>query len=398
MSQLKTIKDFNLCGKDVIMRVDFNVPVKDGKITDDNRIRSSVPTIEYALSQGANVILMSHMGKIKKEEDKAKNSLAIVVPVLEDLLNTEVNFIPYTSGSKLLEELKVNRNRVVLLENTRYEDLNEKRESKNNEDLAKFWASMGDIAIFDGFGVSHRDHASSSGMFKYIPSGAGFLVQMEVEKINGIILEDTHPFTILMGGSKVSDKIPIIKNLINKCDNILIGGAMAFTFLKALGYNVGKSLVEDECVDFCKEIMSKYPNKITLPLDVVTNNLEVKSIKEINDDEMGFDIGPKTINLFKDNLSPAKRVVINGTMGKNEDEEFAVGTNEVFSYLGNCKAKVLVGGGDTAAAVHKLGIEDKFYHVSTGGGATISYLGGEYGEIFEHLKNDNNEKKTKKRY
>ena len=386
MLEFKTIEDFDLNGKKVIIRVDFNVPVKDGKITDDNRIVKSIKTIKYALDNGAKeVILMSHMGKVKKEEDKAKNSLRVVVPRLEELLNMPVDFIEHTSGNELISDLKNSNNRVKLMENTRYEDLNNKRESKNDDNLGRHWATLGDIAIFDGFGASHRDHASTSSMFKHIECGIGFLALEEISKIEEITNENTHPFVIVMGGAKVSDKIAVINNLIDKCDKLIIGGAMAFTFLKALGYNVGKSLVDDEHIEFCRDLMHKYASKIVLPFDVVTNN-GVKTINNILDDEMGLDIGPETVKLFKENLVDAKRVIANGTMGKNEEEKYAVGSREIYGFLASSDAKVLVGGGDTASAVNDFGLTNKFYHISTGGGATLEYLGGNLGSIFEILK------------
>lgn len=398
MLKFKTVEEFNFTGKNVIVRTDFNVPVVDGKITDDSRIVKSIKTIKYILDNGANrVILMSHMGKVKKEEDKKKNSLRIIVPLLEELLKTKVDFLEHTSGNELLSEIDKSNNKVMLMENTRYEDLNSKRESNNDENLGQFWASLADIAIYDGFGVSHRNHASTSSMFKHIDSGIGYLMQEEINKIDEIINEDTHPFVVVMGGAKVSDKILVIKNLIDKCDKLVIGGAMAFTFIKALGYEVGKSLVEDSSIEFCKELMNKYSKKIVLPIDVVTDKC-IKNINDIKEDEMGLDIGPKTLKIFEDNLKSAERVIINGTMGKNEDERYAKGSRELFEILANLPAKVLVGGGDTASAVKEFGLTDKFYHVSTGGGATLEYLGGNLGSIYQILMlSSNSYGKNKKR-
>ena len=398
MLNCKTIDDFNFNGKNVIIRTDFNVPVVNGIITDSSRIVKSVETIKYVLNNGANrIILMSHMGKVKKEEDKQKNSLSIVIPLLEKLLNTKVDFLSHTSGVELINEIEKSHSRVMLMENTRYEDLNKKRESNNDEELGKFWASLGDIAIFDGFGVSHRNHASTSSMFRHIDCGIGRLMQQEINKIDEIINENSHPFVVVMGGAKVSDKILVIKNLIDKCDKLIIGGAMAFTFIKALGYEVGKSLVEEDSIEFCKDLMNKYAKKIVLPIDVVTDK-DVKNINEIAYDEMGLDIGPKTLKVFQDNLKDAKRVIINGTMGKNEEEKYAVGSKKLFEFLANIPAKVLVGGGDTASAVKKFGLADKFYHVSTGGGATLEYLGENLGSIYEILvlsSNDYGKNKTR---
>ena len=238
MLNFKTLEDVDFSNKKVIIRVDFNVPIKDNKIMDDNRIVRSIKTIKYILDKKASsIILLSHLGKVKEEKDKDSNSLKIVVPRLSELLNIDVDFISNTSGDKMLEELSNSRNIVKLVENTRFEDLDNKKESNCDDGLAKFWASLGDIFVFDGFGVSHRNHASVSGIAKYVDTYAGFLVEEEIKKIDNIIEEDAHPFSIVMGGAKVKDKIGVINNLIKNCDNLIIGGAMAFTFLKAKGYN-----------------------------------------------------------------------------------------------------------------------------------------------------------------
>ena len=399
MFKFKTVEDFDFTGKNVIIRVDYNVPVTDGRVSDDSKIIKSFDTIKYILDNGANrLILMSHMGKVKKEEDKQKNNLEIVVPLLEKMLNMRVDFLEHTSGVDLLNDIENATSKVMLMQNTRYEDLNNKLESNNNEKLGEFWASLGDIAIFDAFATSHRNHASTSAMFKYIDCGVGYLMQEEIKKIDEIIKDDSHPFVVVMGGAKVSDKILVIQNLIDKCDKLVIGGAMAFTFLKALGYEVGKSIVEESCIDFCKNLLNQYSEKIVLPIDVVTDNC-LKNINDIDKDEMGLDIGNKTLKVFKENLQNAQRVIINGTMGKNEDERYAIGSENLFEFLANSSAKVLVGGGDTASCVNDFGLTDKFYHVSTGGGATLEYLGGNLGSIYEILKKPiKNYEKNKKKF
>lgn len=384
---LKTLKDVNFNNKKVIIRVDFNVPIKDNKITDDNRIVSSIKTIKYILDQNpSSIILLSHLGKVKEEKDKLTNSLIIVKPRLEELLNTNIDFIKHTSGNSMLEELSNSKNIVKLVENTRFEDLDNNKESNCDDDLSKFWASLGNIFVFDGFGVSHRNHASVSGIAKYLDTYVGFLMEEEINKLDGIMEDNTHPFTIIMGGAKVKDKIPVINNLIDKCDKLLIGGAMSFSFLKAKGLNTGMSLIDEENIDFCKSLLDKYSNKIILPLDYVTdkrNNVEIDDIKE---DEMGLDIGSKTIELFINELKDSKRIIVNGTMGKNEETKYENGTKKLFEYLANSNIKVLIGGGDTASAVKSYNLTDKFYHVSTGGGATLAYLGNDLKDIFKLAK------------
>lgn len=385
MLSYKTIEDFNLQDKKIIIRVDFNVPITNGKITDESRIIESIPTIKYALENGAKeVILLSHLGKIKKEEDKVKNDLRIVIPVLEEQLGMKVDFIEHTSGVELIDDINKSKTRVKLIQNIRFEDLKDKKESKNDKILGAHLATLATIAIFDGWGVSHRNHASTSAMFKNIECGVGFLVEKELKQINGFLSDATHPFTIIMGGAKVEDKIGVINNLIDKCDKLLIGGAMAFTFLKAQGYNVGKSLVDEQQLDYCKNLLSKYKDKIVLPVDFVTDSRTCK-IDEFKDDEIGFDIGCETLEIFKKELATTVKILINGTMGKNEEEKYENGTKNLFNFLSslaNNGVKILVGGGDTASAAYKYELAKKVYHVSTGGGATLKYLANELGDIF----------------
>ena len=373
----KTIRDYNLNGKRVIIRCDFNVPITDGKIDDDNRIRMSLETINYAIDNNAKVILLSHLGKIKEESDKEKNSLEIVSVRLSELLNRKVIFSHDTRSeelTKLVNDLK--EKDVLLIENTRYEDLDGKKESSCDMELAKYWASLGDIFINDAYGTCHRAHASNVGIAKLLPNGLGFLVEKEVTKIDSVLNEDTHPFIIIMGGKKVSDKIPIIKNLINKCDLLLIGGAMAFTFLKAKGYNVGNSIVDIDNISFCKDMLEKYSDKILLPIDIINENKENVKIEDIKDD-IGYDIGRGTIELYCDKLKNAKRIIVNGPMGMFEDKDYANGTRKIYECITGNNIKTIIGGGDSASSVKNLGFDGKFYHISTGGGATLEYLSGE---------------------
>lgn len=370
----KTIKDFDLNGKKVIIRCDFNVPMDNGVILDDTRIRASIRTIRYALNNGASVILLSHFGRVKTEEDKESNSLYPVREVLSNILKVNVLFSHETRGkelSKMANDLI--EGEVLLIENTRFEDIDGDKESKCNKVLAKYWASLGDIFINDAYAVSHRSHASVTGIPLYIPSGIGFLVEKEINKINSVLDSNTHPFITILGGKKVDDKIKLIESLASISDKLIIGGAMSFSFLKVLGYNTGKSIISIENMDFCKKILEEYKDKIILPIDFVCEN-GVKEISEFDDNDIGYDIGPKTIRLFDRELENARRVILNGPMGMFEDKKYESGTRKLFNILGKYKIKTVIGGGDSASAVNNLGFEGMFYHVSTGGGATMKYL------------------------
>lgn len=370
----KTIQDFDLDGKKVIIRCDFNVPMNNGKIEDATRIVASLRTIKYALRNNAKVILLSHLGKVKTEEDKISNSLYPVAEKLSSYLDKQVLFSPDTRSSKLTEMVdNLKDGDVLLIENTRFVDVPDKKETNCDEKLSKYWASLGDIFINDAYGTCHRAHASVVGIPKYLPSGVGFLVEKEVQKLDNILKSDTHPFVAILGGKKVDDKISLTQSLLEKCDKLLIGGAMSFTFLKALGYNTGSSIVSDDYVEFAKEMINKYEDKIVLPVDFVLETT-TKDIKDFSDGDIGYDIGYKSIKLFEKELDSARRVIINGPMGLFEDVKYQNGTKSIFKYLDKNKIKTLIGGGDSAAAVNKLGFDDVFYHVSTGGGATIKYI------------------------
>lgn len=373
----KNIKDYEYKGKKVLLRCDLNVPIENGIITDDTRIKESLTTINYLREHNAKIIILSHLGKIKTEEDKKKNTLYPVYLKLKELLKTNVYFTPQTRGEDLETKVSNLQNgEILLVENTRYEDLEGKKESSCDDELSTYWANLGDIYINDAYGTSHRKHASNVGISTKLPSAIGFLIEKEITKLNEIMNENTHPFIVIMGGKKISDKTLVIENLIEKCDKILIGGGMCFTFLKALNINIGKSIVDDENIEFCKNILDKYQDKIVLPLDIVTCNKEIKDIGNLNNNDIGYDIGPKTINLFISKLENAKRVVVNGPMGVFEDTYFAKGTNEIYKYLKDNNIKTLIGGGDSAASVNLLGYKDVFFHISTGGGATLDYLSG----------------------
>lgn len=379
----KTIRDYDLFGKKVIIRCDFNVPMKDGKIIDDNRLVMSLETINYAINNGARLILMSHLGRIKAEEDKEKNSLRLVSERLSELLGKNVLFVSTTKGIELENAINsLNNGDVLLMENTRFEDVPGKRESGNDPELGKYWASLGEIFINDAFGTAHRAHASNVGIATNLPSGLGFLVEKEVNALS-ILNEDIHPYVVILGGSKVADKIGVIENLVTKADKIMIGGGMAYTFLKAKGYNIGTSILDGESIDFCKKIMDEYPEKIVLPLDnVVTkefsNDVENRNVlvSEFLDDDMGMDIGSNTIDNFCANLDNAKIVFWNGPLGVYEFSKYTNGTERVLEKLVSIDAKTILGGGDIVAAASKLGYKDKVTHASTGGGVTLEFMEG----------------------
>lgn len=374
----KTIKDFDLNNKKVIIRVDFNVPIKDGIIKDDNRIVESLETINYALSHNAKVILLSHLGRIKEESDKSKNNLEVVAKRLSELLHKNVIFAPTTRDlESYVDSLKAGE--VLLVQNTRYEDLDEKKESGNDQSLGAYWASLGDIFINDAFGTSHRAHASNVGIASHLPSGIGFLVEKELKAFWPVLNDPARPFTVILGGAKVSDKIGVIKELVEKADYLLIGGGMAYTFLKSSGKDIGSSLLDSESLDFASEMLNKYSNKIILPVDHVcassiSDDVPVEVLDEIK--EIGLDIGPKTIELFNSYLLKSKTIVWNGPVGYSELEHFSKGTKALCEIIASTSAYTVVGGGDTAAAVIKMGYKNKFSHISTGGGASLELLEG----------------------
>ena len=382
---MKTIKDLDIKNKKVIIRCDFNVPLKDGKITDDNRIVGALPTIKYAIDQNAKVILMSHLGRVKEEKDLKENSLEPVAKRLEELLDKKVIFVNATRGEELETAINnMNDGDVLLMQNTRYEDLDGKKESGNDPELGAYWASLGDVYINDAFGTVHRAHASNVGIAsnKKGLSGAGFLVEEEMNALS-VLENPERPFVVILGGAKVSDKIGVIQNLVQKADKILIGGGMAFTFLKAQDKNIGKSLLDEENIDFCKDILSKYSDKIVLPTDFAITNeytdkeeYRQKPIDEFQDNEMGLDIGKESIKLFEENLKDAKTVIWNGPLGVYEFDAYRKGTFEILKYLVDNNIKTILGGGDVVAAATACNMKNKVYHASTGGGSTLEYLEG----------------------
>lgn len=383
MSKL-TVRDVDLKNKRVLMRVDFNVPMENGVITDDTRIKAELPTIQYVIEKGGKVILLSHLGRPKGGPDP-QFSLEPVSKRLEELLGRKVTFCHDTIGPRaegLVNSMKPGD--VVLMENTRFFP----GEEKNDPELSKSFAKLGDIHVNDAFGTAHRAHASNVGVAKYLPSVAGFLMEKEINMLSKVTYSPDKPYVDVLGGAKVSDKIGVIDNLLKKADKILIGGAMMFTFLKAQGYKIGASKCEDDKLDVAKEILSNAKQlkvDFVLPTDAVCarelkNGAEKKTVKlsdGIPDGWMGLDIGPETVKLFKSKLNGAKTVVWNGPMGVFEIDDFAVGTKEIAETLANMKqATTVVGGGDSASAMDKFGLSEKVSHVSTGGGASLEFLEG----------------------
>ena len=373
----KTIKDYDYTNKKVILRCDLNVPIENGQITDDTRIKESIETINYLIDHNAKVIILSHLGKVKTEEDKTSNTLYPVYLKLKEYLHTQVYFSKQTRGPELENLVNNLQNKeVLLIENTRYEDVPNKLESSCDEELSKYWSSLGEVFINDAYGTCHRAHASNVGVAKFLPSAVGFLVEKEITKLDGILNESTHPYTIIMGGKKVSDKTLVIDNLIDKCDYLLLGGGMCFTFLKAKGINVGESIVDEENIPYCQNVLAKYTEKIILPIDIVTKDNQIKDVQNLSQNDAGYDIGPKTIEIFNNIILKSKRIIINGPMGVFEEKDFAKGTKAIYETIKNNSIKTLIGGGDTAASANLLGYNNAFYHISTGGGATLEYLTG----------------------
>ena len=381
----KIVSDLQVKGKKVLIRVDFNVPMKGGVITDDTRIRAALPTIEYVINNGGKAIVFSHLGRIKTVEDFAKNDLTPVAKRLAELLNKEVKFVNATRGAEL-EEAAANlgEGEILMFQNTRYEDLEGKKESKNDPELGKYWASLGEVFVNDAFGTAHRAAASNVGIAANVSeTAAGFLLEKEIKYIGGAVDEPVRPYVAILGGAKVSDKIGVIEALLEKADKVLIGGAMSYTFFKALDKNIGCSKCEEDKVELAKELLAKAQGKLVLPVDhVVTTEFAdvegtAKSIDETAENEMGLDIGPKTLELFAKELAGAKTVVWNGPMGVFEMKNYAVGTIGVCELLANLEgANTIIGGGDSAAAAEQLGYADKVSHISTGGGASLEYLEG----------------------
>ncbi|MBR4409957.1 MAG: phosphoglycerate kinase [Firmicutes bacterium] len=380
----KTVKDINVQGKRVIVRCDFNVPMKEGVITDDIRIVSALPTVKYLMEQGAKVILMSHMGR-PEGEPNMKYTLKPVADRLTELLGQEVLFV---SSPVVVDEAvkaaaaQLEEGRVMLLENVRFR----KEETKNGADFAKELASLADIFVNDAFGTAHRAHSSTAGVADYLPAVSGFLIEKEVEFLGNAVENPKRPFVAIMGGAKVGDKIPVIENLLKKVDTLIIGGGMSYTFYKAEGLEIGTSILDKDSLEIAPQLLKKAEEagvKMLLPVDVVVadefNNDAKTAVVDkdaIPADMMGLDIGPKTVELYKAAIAEAETIVWNGPMGVFEMENFAGGTRAVAEALAESKAVTVIGGGDSAAAVEQFGLADKMTHISTGGGASLEFLEG----------------------
>lgn len=397
---MKNIQDIDINGKTVILRCDFNVPLKDGQVDDDTKIQKSLKTIKYIIEHNAKVILLSHLGRIKAETDKEKNSLKVVADYLQLQLGKEVKFFPVTRDMNLKENIdSLPLGSIIMLENTRFEDIPNKLESSNDQELAKYWASLGNIFCLDAFGSAHRSHASTAGIGAFIPSCLGFLMQEELENLSYLIGKPNRPFTIIMGGAKIDDKLKLIEALLPKCDYFLATGGIANSFLKALGFSVGSSLSTDDIdvIRKLRELMLNNKDKIILPLDATVgitydeNYAKFKSIDAIEKDEIIYDIGSKTIEKYKMAIDRSKTVFVNGTCGMYENPKYANGTSQIFNILSMNQADVYIGGGDSVAAAKKLGFEAKFKYMSSGGGATLEFLGDGKLEAVEYLKEHSNE-------
>ena len=386
----KSVDDINVKGKRVLCRCDFNVPLKDGKITDENRLVAALPTIKKLIADGGKVILCSHLGKVKTDEDKLTKTLAPVAVRLSELLGQEVKFVANENvvGPNVVEAVNAMKDGdVILLENTRFR----KEETKNGEEFSKDLASIADVFVNDAFGTAHRAHCSNVGVTQYVDTAVvGYLMQKEIDFLGNAVENPVRPFVAILGGAKVADKLNVISNLLEKCDTLIIGGGMAYTFLKAQGKEVGLSLVDDSKIDYCKEMIEKAEKlgkKLLLPIDTVVaagfpdpidGPIEVKTVASdsIPADMEGLDIGEKTRELFAEAVKTAKTVVWNGPMGVFENPTLAAGTIAVAQALADTDATTIIGGGDSAAACNQLGFGDKMSHISTGGGASLEFLEG----------------------
>lgn len=388
---MKYINDMDVSNKKVIVRVDYNVPVENGVVVDNNRIKQSLETINYLIDNNAKVILLSHLGKIKTLEDKEKNDMKYVLPELEKLLGKSVSYSSVTRGRELEEKVnKLNNGDVLLVQNTRYEDLDNKKESECDEELSKYWASLCDLFVMDAFGSAHRGHASTYGIAKYKESSIGFLMKKEMSVLDEILNNDKK--TLILGGSKVSDKIKMIENLAGKSNSILIGGLMAMPFLKVNGFNTGAHNISEEEFEAAKSLLQRFGEKIILPVDFYTSKKEgessvLKSIKEFQNDDLEFDIGDKTIELFTSELFKSTMIFWNGPVGMFENNMYQKGTMKLLDLLSDFNAKVVIAGGDTASAAKKAMLESCFT-ISTGGGASLEYLSSAEFPIISLLNNN----------
>lgn len=391
----QTLQNTNVSNQTVILRVDYNVPMNNGMILDDTKIKETLDTINYLLKENCKIIILSHLGKIKTEADKKKNSLEPIAKRLKELLKQEVYFSKENFNPELkLRIQKLKPKEILMLENTRFLDVPNKLESKCETQLSEFWASLGTVFVNDAFGTSHRRHASNYGISKYLPSCIGFLMQKEIKNLNELVKNPEHPFVVVMSGAKFDDKIVLIEKLIEKCDYLLCGGAIANTCLRALDFSVGQSLASIDyfIIERIKKMMLKYKDKFVLPLDAIVgstydeNYVKYKRIDKIDDNDMILDVGIKTLEKFKKIIDSSKTVFVNGTLGMYENKKFANGTKEFFRILSESNAKVIIGGGDSASAARNLGYQNKFTYISSGGGATLEYLSTDSLPALDNIK------------
>ncbi len=377
------LQNMDVRNKRIVLRVDYNVPMENGKILDDSKIKASLKTIEYLLEQNCSIVVLSHLGKIHNEYDMRVNTLSNVAVHLQGLLNHEVYFSKENFGLGVLERVsKLEPEEILLLENTRFLDFPNKLESKCNPQLAEFWASLGDVFVNDAFATLHRKHASTSGIALYIPSCIGFLVQEELDALDQYVMDPEEPFTIIMGGAKIDDKMSLIEALLPKCSHILCGGGIANTCLKALGFSIGDSLasMDSQVISKVQNLLLNNKEKFVLPLDAIVGStydkeyVKYKRIDKILDNEVICDIGVKTIEKYASMIRSSKTVFINGTVGLYENVKFANGTKEILNALACSNSIVVVGGGDASSSVHNLGYDGKFTYISSGGGATLDYI------------------------
>ncbi|HOP65789.1 MAG TPA: phosphoglycerate kinase [Bacilli bacterium] len=377
----KTVKDIDVKNKRVVLRCDFNVPIEEGRVLDDTKITKSLETINYLLDNNCQIVILSHLGKIKTMDDKKKYSLKPVADVLIKLLKREVFFANTTRSEELTEKVKaMEPKEIILLENTRFEDLNGNLESDCDIQLSEYWASLGEIFVNDAFGTIHRCHASNYGITKFLPSVIGFLIEEELKALDILIDNPEKPFTVIMGGAKLEDKIALIQAIIKRCDYLLLGGGIANTFLKALNFNIGLSICSDKSIPLVKQIMLENRDKILLPLDAIVGNkynnnyARYSLINGVSDSEVIYDISERTLEKYRKVINESKTIFSNGTMGKYEDKKFHNGSLEMYKMLAKSSARVIIGGGDSLGAIKKFKLEDKYFFLSTGGGATLAYL------------------------
>ena len=391
------LQNMDIDNKRIILRVDYNVPIKDGKIIDDSKIVRSLKTVNYLIDHNCKIVILSHLGKVKREEDKVNNSLEVVAKRLKELVNTKVIFSKQTRSDALDEMIgTLKEKEIVVLENTRFEDVPNNLESGNDEELASYWSKFGDIFVMDAFASLHRVHASTAGIAKFIPSCIGFLVQEELEMLDKYVLNAEKPFTIIMGGAKVDDKLSLLNKLLPKCDHLLLMGGLANSFLKVLGINIGESLATNDTnvLNNIKSLLVNYKDKIMLPFDVIVSNnydesyITRKLINQLDHNDIIKDISTKTLEEYTKVINESKTIFLNGTAGIYEDMKYANGTKELLDILVKSDADVIVGGGDSSSSVNSFKQDNDFVYISTGGGATLKYIESNHLDVLDYINDE----------